>query len=1619
MKVTIRRVLALMTVLTLLVGVLPNLGLLPQAAAANPGYPELIVPNGDFEGGDTSYWEISGLPSSPVEQDSYDPVNTSYALSLWVSDSEAAEIRASQSFQLIPGTYLFQFQLSGQAADSQLLWTVRAGDSVLAQAEASLVTEGWGTWLDVQTETFTLTESTEVTFELGGVTPAGYWGHLDNLRLFGDGNYDYSDEMDRIDLDGGDFETGTQNWDLVGLPGELIDNNSSANNASKVLNLWVSNEEAAQIVVNYGVQLTEGDYRFEFMMDGAEMNSNLAYTVSVGGTVVFEGGPVVTTGWDNWLDFSTGQFHVSNTSTVIFSLHGVIPAGYWGHLDNLALYGTGRVYQDMPEIELPNGDFEYGDGTYWDLDEFGNSSVIQNTGSSINSSYILNLSNRSNDSFVVTYVVTLTGGTYKFSVDMEGCAGGHISHVVIHEVNGGCLYESDEIDTNGTDQWFTFETDEFYLEGHETLRFEVDGVVSGDEWYHLDNLRLFGTGGIYGGLPPLATDDGNFDYGGSNWSIQGFSAPAWNDGSEVNSSYCLPLWISDEADSQASASYLMHLLPGSYELSYDLEGKEGLSGLHALVSSMGSEQPEESAPLRSGDTLLYDSGELETRGYDQWETHRTDTFTLAQPGWVQFELSGTVPAGYWGHFDNLQLWGDGDYYPDNFSHEPTLAVPRVPGVDAYEFVRGTDISSYLSLVNAGAQFYDYEGNPLDDVGFFTLLSQAGFNYVRIRIWVDPFDAQGHGYGGGNNDLDTAKYLARLATDAGLRVLIDFHYSDFWADPGKQQAPKAWAGYSLAEKEAAVEEYTYNSLKTIKQWSSEGYMVDMVQIGNETTSGICGETNWANMAQLFAAGARAVRRLDEERMEDTKVTIHFTNPERTSNIKGFADQLNQYGVDYDVFATSWYPYWHGTTENLTNVLKYVADNYDKEVLVAETSWAWTLADGDGHDNTVRVGSNDSGNAYPFSQQGQADELVAATQAVTAVGEKGLGVFYWENAWIPVQYAYDANGNLDPAILASNQAAWEQYGCGWASSYAGEYQADAAQWHGGSAVDNQAMFDFHGRALDSLWTWYYMMFGTEALFGKQVESIEDVELELNIGDSVTLPETVQVTYNLDGTIAEPVEWNVEDLAAVDVNTPGVYTVRGTVTLSFGLGTAETTATVTVNHPNLLLNFDFESSDLSMYAFTGNHDWSTDTPHGGNRCLHFYNSNASVLDFSQTVTLQPGEYSFSLFAQGDAKGGTEQYIYVSLAGETLTESFALAGWSVWQNPELRFTVTQETAVTVGAHIAYGAGGWGTFDDLNLHLTAEAEPTPTEPIETSDLRVFSSISVGSDMVVTWSAPKTDVESYEKFWIEVVKHAPEGDASYRYGAEQDEGLTENTSTWQADFTHVFAKEMGLEIEARLYAQDAGGQIYRSSAKTVCIRDYLAGRLTATNNRVEQRVLCADILNYGAAAQKYLNYETDHLVNQELTTEQLAKLRQYQTKTLPAVEKTNGNYRPEGQSNILFNSVSLDNEVILTLNVRAEENDEVKILRKDHESGTVLEILDAAWNGASFTVEYKGIGAEQMRVAYDFVAQINGVETGNVRTWSVEGYVGEIRSGNNQLKTKLANALLTYGDSAAAYFAAQ
>lgn len=629
-----------------------------------------------------------------------------------------------------------------------------------------------------------------------------------------------------------------------------------------------------------------------------------------------------------------------------------------------------------------------------------------------------------------------------------------------------------------------------------------------------------------------------------------------------------------------------------------------------------------------------------------------------------------------------------------------IYVPFVEGTDG-DFIRGVDVSSLLSLLNSGAPFRDWEGNLIDGQGFMDLLAEAGVNWIRLRVWNDPYDADGHGYGGGNNDVAAAVAMGKWATNAGLRVLIDFHYSDFWADPNKQQAPKAWAGYTLEEKEAALAAFTRESLQMLL---SAGVDVGMVQVGNETTTGICGETQWPNMCRLFAAGAGAVRSVNP----DILVAIHFANPEKAGAYADFARKLNDFGVDYDVFASSYYPFWHGTLENLTSVLKQIADTYGKQVLVAETSWPFTLEDGDGTGNTVSPGHNDAVAPYPFTVQGQALEVAAVAQAVKAVGDAGMGLFYWEGAWIPVEACHG-----DASVLASNQEKWEEFGSGWASSYAASYDPeDAGKYYGGSAVDNQALFDFEGHPLESLRVFDFMQTGTQG-YPVFPETAAAIELEINLGEPLSLPETVAVMNNLGQVSQEAVSWQQEDIAAVDTLDPGVYKIRGRAA---GL---EAIATVAVKAPNLLENPGFEDGNMGMYSLTGSGVGRTgDDPKEGAHSLHFYSSSQVDISAEQTVTLKPGSYTFTFTGQGGDMGqNAESYAYVRIGEITHKESFSLTGWQVWVDPVITFQVKEEAEVAVGVSVTAAPGAWGTFDCWYLACNEMAEaPVQEEQQETQE---------------------------------------------------------------------------------------------------------------------------------------------------------------------------------------------------------------------------------------------------------------------------------------------------------------
>lgn len=774
-----------------------------------------------------------------------------------------------------------------------------------------------------------------------------------------------------------------------------------------------------------------------------------------------------------------------------------------------------------------------------------------------------------------------------------------------------------------------------------------------------------------------------------------------------------------------SLSQELSLEAGTYLVSLDMDGKENVSsGLTLSVVGSGAEAGLEKELAK-------------TTGFNTWNTE-TLAFTLSAADTATINISGSMPADYWGDVDNIKLvklaseeskddtdngsddGDDADDTDDSTAVAANISVKKISGLSD-DFITGADVSSFLSLINSGAKFYDADGNELTNQGFFDLLAAGGTNYIRLRVWNDPYNADGNGYGGGNNDLEAAKVMGQYATKAGMKVLIDFHFSDFWADPAKQQAPKAWSDMTHDEKLKAISTYTTESLKYLLD---NGVDVGMVQIGNETTNGFCGETykgnGWDKVSELFNSGCKAVRSVSAEYNKDIQIALHFTNPER-GNYPSIAKNLNTYGVDYDVFASSYYPYWHGTLSNLTSTLKTVADTYCKKVMVAETSWATTLEDGDGHDNTVRVGNNDDNTSkeqlrYDFSVQGQANEIAAVAQAVKNVGDSGIGLFYWEAAWIPVQYAYDEDGNVLSDVVESNKAAWEANGSGWASSYAGEYDADdAGKWYGGSAVDNQSWFGFDGKALDTVNIYKYIRTGTKA--PKLVTSVtaDDITATISTVNGIILPATVDVKYN-DGTSeSAPVVWNSEDVKTAKESGVGSYTVNGKYTITSDSGVEvenDITITVTVEYDNLLSNPGFESGldgwEVSS-AIISTKD-AASNQRNGDGCAHFYTDKTGAsATATQTVKLKAGKYALTGYIQGGGNGTSDVFSIKAIVGdETYTAAGELSGWKVWSNPTIDEIVITEDDTEIQVVLSIEntkAGVWGSFDDIALYRIGDID--------------------------------------------------------------------------------------------------------------------------------------------------------------------------------------------------------------------------------------------------------------------------------------------------------------------------
>ncbi|WP_448535243.1 glycosyl hydrolase 53 family protein [Pseudothermotoga sp.] len=568
------------------------------------------------------------------------------------------------------------------------------------------------------------------------------------------------------------------------------------------------------------------------------------------------------------------------------------------------------------------------------------------------------------------------------------------------------------------------------------------------------------------------------------------------------------------------------------------------------------------------------------------------------------------------------------------------------------FILGVDVSMLYEIERLGGRFYD-AGVEKDCL---QILKDHGVNWVRLRVWNDPTNL-----GGGNCNHENMTELAAKAKKYGLKVLIDFHYSDWWADPGKQNKPKAWRDLHGEDLQRALYDYTKFVLEYMKE---RGVRVDMVQVGNELNNGFLwpdGQISGPNaggfdgFTALLKSAIKAVRDFDPE----IPIAVHLAEGGNNSLFRWFFDELVKRNVDFDIIGVSYYPYWHGTLEELSHNLNDVSQRYKKDVLVVETAYPWTLRDSDGHANIFGDESLQWTAGYLATVRGQKSFLRDLIRVLKQVPDgRGLGLFYWEGAWIPVK------------------------GAGWKT---GE----------GNPWENQTLFDFQGNALETL-----------KIFENYEKSLEEkaelvrvfpVNLE-SIAGSIELPQRVRALFSDDSLRSVPVVWQVEEEKLKQV---GEHQIMGKITDYDIIVEAK----LLIKEPtNYLSNWSFETGNFEPWIVEGNKQSvkvvrasPPQNAHHGVYAVNYWLDKPFEFEMYQIVRdLPEGTYKLSMWIQGS--GGDEVELSISdHGGEKVSVRIENRGWLQWNHPVLEVRITSGVA-KISLRVKGKAGNWGWVDEFQL---------------------------------------------------------------------------------------------------------------------------------------------------------------------------------------------------------------------------------------------------------------------------------------------------------------------------------
>ncbi len=605
-----------------------------------------------------------------------------------------------------------------------------------------------------------------------------------------------------------------------------------------------------------------------------------------------------------------------------------------------------------------------------------------------------------------------------------------------------------------------------------------------------------------------------------------------------------------------------------------------------------------------------------------------------------------------------------------------------------DFAMGVDASMVLKVEEEGGVYYNADGVEQD---VFQIMADNGVNFFRVRIWNNPFDKVGEGFGGGDVNTVRAIEMAQRAKDAGMNVLVDLHYSDFWADPDTQKIPTKWATYTREELVSAVGTFTET---TLNQFKNAGITVDAIQIGNEINNGLLfptGRIDWSNpeegydfVCDVLKSGIAAAKEVNE----DIYTMIHLANGGSKDEFNDYFAEVEARGVDYDIIGASYYPYYHGTLAELQANLDHVSSTYDKPVIIAEMSYGFTNESHAFAANTYSSSMEDAGK-FLTSIQGQATAIHDVIEVLSKVpNNMGLGIFYWEPAWLPVE------------------------GAGWATTTSGLVTVD-----GLDTWANQALFSYTGKVLPSLSVFNKVKSSTENVteVAERVRS-STIDITLNLAADETMPATYGVETNLDAIRQMSVTWNSADLEQLD--TIGTYTVRGTVMDQFSVLANVSVIENFVTDPGYelqgatdaliepwFIEYSTPADDEVVKLNRKPQDVRT-----GSSDLNWYHGSAEfTFKVKQTITLQPGTYTLKTYLMAVAPteiAHSRLDVYIKLSPtNTLTVDMKneVRGWGSAENYYVPAEITNivistATSVEIGLIGAGLPGGWGHCDDWTL---------------------------------------------------------------------------------------------------------------------------------------------------------------------------------------------------------------------------------------------------------------------------------------------------------------------------------